>query len=249
MPLFKGSSNKIMSKNIKTEMNAGKPQKQSIAIAYSMAGRNKKKMSKGGSISLLGEDHEHNDECMAAGGSCYAEGGLVNEDQNGKEILNENRSTHAVDHSWDERDEDASKLASDSMSEPSSKDSGIELTERDDERDLLASSRPGSPGAQPKAAYDDDMVSRIMNKRKMMAEGGSVDDSEADVSRNANEDYNKEDQMSFDALRKENYSETPGLDMLDQPEDSNEHGDKLSDADAHDLVSTIRRKLKLSRKF
>lgn len=238
-----------MSKNIKTEMAAGKPQKQSIAIAYSMANRNKKKMSKGGSISLLGEDHEHNDECMSEGGTCYAEGGLVDEDANGKEILNKNRGTHEVDHAWDVRDEDASNPESDSMSEPSSKDSGIELTERDDERDLLASSRPGYPGAQPKAAYDDDMVSRIMSKRKMMAEGGSVDDSEADVSRNANEDYNKEDQMSFDALRKENYSETPGLDALDQPEDSNLKGDTLSDADAHDMVETIRRKLKLSRKF
>jgi hypothetical protein len=35
MPLAKGSSRKVMSKNIATEMHAGKPQKQAIAIAYS----------------------------------------------------------------------------------------------------------------------------------------------------------------------------------------------------------------------
>ena len=43
MPLQKGSSNKVVSKNIRTEMAHGKPQKQAIAIAMSMAGKKKKK--------------------------------------------------------------------------------------------------------------------------------------------------------------------------------------------------------------
>ena len=45
MPLKQGSSNKVISENIRTEMHHGKPQKQAIAIAYSEAGRSKAKKS------------------------------------------------------------------------------------------------------------------------------------------------------------------------------------------------------------
>ncbi len=43
MPLIPGSSKGTISKNIATEMHAGKPQKQAIAIAMSKAGKGKKK--------------------------------------------------------------------------------------------------------------------------------------------------------------------------------------------------------------
>jgi hypothetical protein len=43
MPLKKGSSKKVISANIATEIKAGKNLKQAAAIAYNKAGKSRKK--------------------------------------------------------------------------------------------------------------------------------------------------------------------------------------------------------------
>lgn len=43
MPLKKGSSKKVISDNIKTEIAAGKPQDQAVAIALDKAKKSRKK--------------------------------------------------------------------------------------------------------------------------------------------------------------------------------------------------------------
>lgn len=63
MPLIKSKSKKAFSKNVETEMEHGKPQKQSIAIAYSMKKRAKK--ARGGYASA---EPGYGVECAAEGG-------------------------------------------------------------------------------------------------------------------------------------------------------------------------------------
>lgn len=46
MPLEKGKSKEVISKNIKAEVNAGKPQKQAVAIALSEARKSGAKIPK-----------------------------------------------------------------------------------------------------------------------------------------------------------------------------------------------------------
>jgi len=46
MPLKEGTSDEVVSENIRTEIKAGRPHAQAIAIALSKAGRTKKKKSK-----------------------------------------------------------------------------------------------------------------------------------------------------------------------------------------------------------
>lgn len=46
MPLKSGKSKKVISHNIATEMRAGRPQKQAVAIAYSKAGKSRAKKKK-----------------------------------------------------------------------------------------------------------------------------------------------------------------------------------------------------------
>lgn len=46
MPLKKGSSKKVISENISELRRSGRPEKQSIAIAYSEAGKSKRSKKK-----------------------------------------------------------------------------------------------------------------------------------------------------------------------------------------------------------
>lgn len=46
MPLKRGSSRKVISQNIRTEIAAGRPQRQAVAIALSLADRSKRRKKK-----------------------------------------------------------------------------------------------------------------------------------------------------------------------------------------------------------
>lgn len=288
MPLIKSKSKKAMSENIKTEMDAGKPKKQSIAIAYSVNRRakDKKKMAKGGEVSAA-------DEMRPMPDNTYDDSALVSRNSGNKP---------PKDDQWTDNPtvKQAQKLSITKLSQPkmvgSDAFSSRNRDMRDDENDFVDSIPPQSDKAQPmqrdneegpdrqgpevpdnqkqhdngRAAYaeggrvesmenstadnggdpyDGSIVDAIRARVRgiaMMALGGEVEDSQVDLSRNADEDLNFEDQNSFAAARKENYSESAGLDALDQPEDSNMKSPDHDEIDVHDksIVDSIRRKYK-----
>lgn len=250
MPLMKSSSKQAFKKNVETEMKSNpENKKQDLAIAYSIQRKNRKKMANGGPVSAKAESRPMPDTLGADSKSVRM--------NSGKKPL-----SHAdwLDRSTVEAAQRPSPAKPVKLKDFGSDDE-IEHKLMRDEQDLIRSKAPmyAKGGAVTTDDYaesmidqDEDMgnedlkqaslVSRIIDKKLRFADGGQVD-----LSRNADEDFNNEDQMSFDALRKENYSETPGLDQLDQPEDSNLKGHDLSDEDEHDMVSSIIRKIR-SRK-
>lgn len=270
---MKSKSKKAVGENIETEMEAGKPHKQSIAIALSVQRQAKKKKK------------------MAQGG--------IAEDINDSKMLGQNRGKKAPgDDSWTDNRSDAHNSASAAPSVPKSVRPDP-LKER--EMDLMNSARTkyaqgGMASASPDesdphtgetkedmmrrhamelAAYADggeveeddrapsSMADQIMNKRSKKLdfnennEGYHMDtydmrnkdaDSYADggmvdLEENSEESPNMADQYNWEANGKEQYDDSQ---ISKQPQGSNEHGDDI-DSDIHDMVDAIRKKLKAKR--
>lgn len=132
-----------------------------------------------------------------------------------------------------------------------------DMDEQPDEADLMkeASLAAAIMAKRRRMAQDSDSD---IDHEMYMAEGGEIhshpsiysdDSDQVDLSRNADEDANEEDQLSFNALRRENYSESEGLRQLDQPEDSNLIDDPREDREEniHDrsIVGQIRKKMRV----
>lgn len=245
MPLIQGKSKKSFEKNMEIEMKNGKPKDQSLAIAYSVQKKNKKKMSLGGAVDStpstsvspeedkMDAEHEHNDECWVDGECKMADGGTVSAADESRpmpdntyadrnEAMRQKKGS-ASPESWTADGMDTESEGSKDM-EPKT---GAKVNWQDDEEETLDN-------------HYDSIADAIIAKRKakMMADGGMVD-----LEANSEESPNEEDQMSFKANGKEQYDDSQ---LSAQPEDSNEHGDEL-DSDEHDMISRIRAKIRAKR--
>lgn len=116
----------------------------------------------------------------------------------------------------------------------------------------------------PEDEHKDSIAAAIMAKRDRklkMAEGGEISErhehegdemlkeGEVDLDDNAREIPNSFYHQNEDEALEENLDHD--LMEKDQPEDSNEHGDKdeEEESDPHDMVSSIRRKMSVKRQF
>lgn len=239
-----------------SDVSSPEPKASKASLAMAMAARRtvgkKKMMASGGEISAADESKASADEKMKRDMEMLHGAKTMGKwEENFDE---ESQSKNSIDGAKDEREmdmyakggiinaweESLSSNSADSAADDKDEDmiSGKPRRHRDE---LRAAS--GRPVADDKDEMELDMyakggiVDSIMRKRKMMAEGGEVD-----LEENGKEDLNNLDDMNYKAGRKDTYYDDSQL--SDQPEDSNLHGDDLSDEDSHDMVSSIRKKMR-----
>lgn len=260
MPLIKGKSKKAFSKNVETEMDAGKPQKQSLAIAFNTARTAKKKMARGG---IVEGDNDKNEISRNSGKKA-----LKDADWTDQPTVKQAQSASPAkerkqdDFNWDNEGEahidDAASSEDEEMLEgkrASKEQFGNSFgrpaaDDAHDDRDLAMYAKGGE--IHPSDLMDDDerantIAEAIMHKRakkKMMAEGGRV---ESGIDDNNEEQPNSFYKQNEDAALKENYNDD--FLGLSQPEDSNETGDprESDEENALDMISKIRAKIKAKK--
>lgn len=130
MPLIQNKSKKSFSKNVGELMHSGKPQKQSLAIAYNIMRKNRmKKMAEGGMVAPPDQYMDEEDmgsadvDPMSHGGMAhkiahilmskkgYAEGGMVEDEDSDSELaslpMDDDDAVHGEPEGYDSPREDA----------------------------------------------------------------------------------------------------------------------------------------------
>jgi len=215
MPLIKKPSKQAFEHNIKAEMSAGKPQDQSLAIAYGIKKKNKKKMASGGEV---------NDSVKTEARPMPSE-----RDNDSKSVGRNSGDKALKDSQWgdDPTVRQAQKPSPTKLSQPKQRGSdafsGRNSEMHDDEADMTRRIKPETDRAQP--------VSRD-NEYGPNRQGTPVPDMAAQHN-NKKAPYNKEieDQYAIDvanANMKKAQSYAAGGRVEMEPKD---HGDELEERD------------------
>lgn len=180
-------------------------------------------------LGMLKDDERHIEDTMAPDGygkspkkAYMFEGGVVSQDESEEDMVQ-----HPA--GLEEDDDQMSPAQSEYMAERFAE--GGEVREME---------------MQPEPEADEEhhasVAAAIMARRKMYADGGMVD-----LDENATEEPNSFYDLNEHAALKENYDEP--LHDVSQPEDSNLKGDESEamESDRHDMVKSIRRKMKSGR--
>lgn len=244
MPLIQGKSKKSFQKNMETEMHAGKPKDQSLAIAYSVQRKNKKKkMAHGGEVDLRKESMSGIDDAMDSREMEMAPAAKMKKKS---ELDLREEKMAGIDSEYDSRDEDMldSKPMRHEMEDTANEDDMTDIDEAKTDRDLMMLAKGGMIDMDEEEEHPKSIAEAILRKKKkaMYADGGEVD-----IEENMSEEPNHEDDMSYKLLRKRPFMGDDLQRMKGQPMDSNETGRDLEDEDKYDMIDRIRRKMKMYR--
>ena len=257
MPLIKGKSQKSFVKNLKEEIHAGKPMKQSLAIAYSMKRKaEKKKMADGGSVtppapSLPGaqsaQDSMRKAFKFSEGGevhscpSCgYADGGFIGSHQSsGKPEVDKDFAHEPAENAsgFMSHEGDHKRPNSMAMSEDSRKlnqHGEVEQGEEEGGQGFHGESYMGHQNdphdEYQSTAHDEDMVGRIMKQKQMSySKGGQIANSDM-YNQTKYDEPNEFDDLVLrnDDMEDADYTGANSGDELDNPGEDARRSDIIS---------------------
>ena len=214
MPLMHGKSEKAFSHNVRAEMDAGKPQKQSLAIAYAMKRKGKK----------------------MAEGNLYAQGGGVHAEDDANEKM---KGIHTAAYNGGKRPGTSNVGSTLRMREIAADPQGgfhtlkgaqnLLKTAKDEHHQVLGEMRSmKKPNLYAEGGLVDDddgdldMVGRIMAKRACYSEGGRVANDDEPIADSEEAQYDvlpEEDDLEFNYTGANSGDEDGGLsedDMVDR---------------------------------
>lgn len=190
MPLSQGKSNKSFSKNVRTEMNAGKPQRQAVAIAEAIRRRNK--MARGGMSQARSENEKLHPTAK------YSKGGMATEESMDNDAT---AQTHLDDMRREESkfadndNEGAVNESSSSLSGPSDNDSDPEThigqMEQEEAEDMDSEFYAMGGEIGNESDLDDEPMGNTWNQDEFLAhsDGEQVDQNHAEFDPNLKEKY------------------------------------------------------------
>jgi hypothetical protein len=247
MPLMPGKSKKAFSKNVETEMHAGKPQKQALAIAYSVK---RKKKASGGTVESGSRDMN-----LAEGGTVGVKAQkrpMPENEYNDSKDISENRGNKPLKESgWTDTPTETQAKANDIRGKTQKikhpkmvKSDVLQVRLRDEEDDLQDSAGTNEgPQEQPPEHDNEEGPDRqgkspekqtaISTGRKVMAKGGKVESSDYDdTDPNAATDSFKDDTPSEDegAEMARHHEEEYQRQTSGNPDMSKPHNKDQSDA-------------------
>ena len=217
MPLIHGKSQKAFEKNIKTEMHHGKPQAQSLAIAYAVKRKAQHKKAHGGYMEAEKTEshgnlmeHEAKESAAHEKAEHMAKGGFIGSYQSPKQ-------PH-YDADFADMSHDKEEMASGYMSHESAAAKHNAAAMHEDERKL------GQHGMMEEGPYDGYAKGGAVKKKmaKIIVSGGDPMSAKIQSKLKAGQPLSPEERQVLDARLKTNYEFEPY--ELEAPKEQMAHG-------------------------
>ena len=248
MPLKTGTSKKAFGENVRTEMGAGKPQKQALAIAYAKQreAMKRKKMWEGGDVS---DDGDHDGMASMYGDSWDEHHELKHHNSSGEPHTNDKlEEEHPMEYMFEGGEVGSSNFKTD----PAKKQDKYPMPKQGSlEPEESYSGHQYKQNFPYDARYDQEveklahggMVEGLLKKKKMMFEGGEVGGSAGHMDQDEDDALHGEFDDHLEDVDYGPEGENPEMIESDKPV-RYAHGGKVKAKASHMLAAHLKKKMR-----